>query len=32
MERLRGVFEKLSSAGLQLKPSKCDFLNDKLLT
>ena len=24
-QRLRGVFEKLSAAGLQLKPSKCDF-------
>ena len=24
-ERLRGVFEKLSTAGLRLKPSKCDF-------
>ena len=25
IERLRGVFEKLSAAGLRLKPSKCDF-------
>ena len=25
IQRLRGVFEKLSAAGLQLKPSKCDF-------
>ena len=25
IQRLRGVFEKLSAAGLQLKPRKCDF-------
>ena len=25
LERLRGVFEKLSAAGLRLKPSKCEF-------
>ena len=25
VERLRGVFEKLSIAGLRLKPSKCNF-------
>ena len=25
IERLRGVFEKLSAAGLRLKPSKCQF-------
>ena len=25
IQRLRGVFEKLCTAGLQLKPSKCDF-------
>ena len=25
IERLRGVFEKLSAAGLRLKPSKCKF-------
>ena len=25
VERLKGVFEKLSAAGLQLKPSKCEF-------
>ena len=24
-QRLRGVFEKLSAAGLRLKPSKCEF-------
>ena len=27
IQRLRGVFEKLSAVGLQLKPSKCDFFN-----
>ena len=31
IQRLRGVFEKLSAAGLQLKPSKCEFLNHELL-
>ena len=25
IQRLRGVFEQVSAAGLQLKPSKCDF-------
>ena len=25
IERLRRVFEKLSAAGLRLKPSKCEF-------
>ena len=25
IERLGGVFEKLSTAGLRLKPSKCEF-------
>ena len=25
IEKLRGVFEKLSAAGLRLKPSKCEF-------
>ena len=25
IERLRGVFEKLSAASLRLKPSKCEF-------
>ena len=25
IQRLRGVFEKLSAAGLQLKPSRCEF-------
>ena len=25
IERLRGVFEKLSAVGLRLKPSKCEF-------
>ena len=24
-ERLRGIFQKLSAAGLRLKPSKCEF-------
>ena len=32
IERLRGVFEKLSVAGLRLKLSKCEFsLSDELL-
>ena len=30
LERLRGVFEKLSSAGLKLKPSKCEFLKAEI--
>ena len=25
LERLRGVFDKLATAGLKLKPSKCEF-------
>ena len=25
IERLRGIYEKLSAAGLRLKPSKCEF-------
>ena len=29
-ERLRGVFEKLSAAGLRLKPSKCEFFKQKI--
>ena len=29
IERLRGVFEKLSAAGLRLKPSKCEFFQIK---
>ena len=29
-ERLRGVFEKLSAAGLRLKPSKCEFIKSKI--
>ena len=27
IERLRGIFEKLTAAGLRLKPSKCNSLN-----
>ena len=27
LERLRGVFDKLATAGLKLKPSKCEFLS-----
>ena len=30
IQRLRGVFEKLSATGLQLKPSKCEFLNIRI--
>ena len=30
IERLRGVFEKLSAAGLRLKPSKCDFFKSQI--
>ena len=30
IERLRGVFEKLSSAGLKLKPSKCEFFKAEI--
>ena len=28
--RLRGVFEKLSAAGLRLKPSKCEFFKSRV--
>ena len=31
IERLRGVFEKLSAAGLQLKPSKCEFFKSQIV-
>ena len=30
VERLRGVFEKLSAAGLKLKPSKCKFFKSQI--
>ena len=30
IERLRGVFEKLSAAGLRFKPSKCKFLKSRV--
>ena len=30
LERLRGVFNKLASAGLKLKPSKCEFFKSKI--
>ena len=30
IERLRGVFEKLSAAGLRLKPSKCKFFKSRV--
>ena len=30
IERLRGVFKKLSTAGLRLKPSKCEFFKPKI--
>ena len=30
IERLRGVFEKLSAAGLKLKPSKCEFFKSRI--
>ena len=30
IERLRGVFEKLSAAGLRLKPSKCEFFKSPI--
>ena len=29
IERLRGVFKKLSAAGLRLKPSKCEFFKSR---
>ena len=31
IERLRGVFEKLSAARLKLKPSKCEFFKSKII-
>ena len=30
IERLRGVFEKLTAAGLRLKPSKCKFFKSRV--
>ena len=30
IERLRGVFKKLSAAGLRLKPSKCEFFKSQI--
>ena len=30
IERLRGVFKKLSAAGLRLKPRKCEFFKPKI--
>ena len=30
IERLRGVFEKLSAAGLRLKLSKCEFFKSRI--
>ena len=30
IERLRGVFEKISAAGLKLKPSKCEFFKSRV--
>ena len=30
IERLRGVFKKLSAAGLRLKPSKCEFFKSRI--
>ena len=30
VQRLRGGFEKLSAAGLQLKPSKCEFFKSQI--
>ena len=30
IKRLRGVFEKLSAAGLRLKPSKCEFFKSQI--
>ena len=31
IERLRGVFENLSAAGLRLKPSKCEFIKSQIV-
>ena len=30
IQRLRGMFEKLSAAGLQLEPSKCEFFKSQI--
>ena len=30
IKRLNGVFEKLCAAGLQLKPSKCEFFKSHI--
>ena len=30
IEKLRGVFKKLSAAGLRLKPSKCEFFKSRI--
>ena len=30
IRRLRGVFEKLSAAGLRLKPNKCEFFKSQI--
>ena len=30
IERFRGVFDKLSAAGLRLKPSKCEFFKSRI--
>ena len=30
IQRLRGMFEKLSAAGLQLKPRKCEFFKSQI--
>ena len=30
-ERLRGEFEKLSAAGLRLKPTKCEFFKSRII-
>ena len=30
LERLRGVFDKFTKAGLKLKPSKCEFFKSKI--
>ena len=30
IERLRGIFKKLSAAGLRLKPSKCEFFKPRI--